>query len=108
MKAAMILVMSMMFGLGMSAAYAAETHDHGAKTEKVQSLGGGKKCDKCNKNKGDAKGGMMDGCCCKDMMDKMGMMQGGMDHDAMGERMKKMEERMDMMQKMMAERTPKS
>ena len=111
MKAAMIGILSMMLSLGVSAAMA-ETHVHGAKADKVQSLGGGKKCEKCDKNKGGAKGDMMEGCCCKGMMGKMdmmsgdkggdmGMMHGGMDHDAMAERMQKMEARMDMMQKMM-------
>jgi len=112
MKAAMILVVSMMLGLTMTNARAADTHDHGqtataAKTEKVESLGGGKKCDKCKKNKAGGMGGMsnMDKCCCAGMKEKMGMMSGdhqsGMDRDAMMERMQKMEARMDMMQKMM-------
>ena len=103
MKAAMILVVSMMLGLTMTSARAADTHDHGqtataAKTEKVESLGGGKKCDKCKKNKA----GGMDKCCCADMKEKMSMMSGeGTNPSAMMERMQKMEARMDMMQKMM-------
>ena len=106
MKAAMILAVSLFLGLTMSTVRAADSHDHGqasagAKTEKVQSLGGGKTCDKCKKNKA----GGMDKCCCTGMKEKMGMMsgehQGGMDHDAMMERMQKMEARMGMMQKMM-------
>lgn len=110
MKAAMMLMLSVMLSLGLSSARAADAHDHGAQAGKAQSLGGGKTCDKCNKHKGNAKGGMMDGCCCDGMMDKMGTMsgskQGGMDmmnmdHDAMQERMAKMEARMDKMQAMM-------
>lgn len=106
MKAAMILILSIMLGLTMSTVRAAESHDHGqttagAKTEKLPSLGGGKTCDKCKKNKG----GGMSGCCCVGMKEKMGMMsgndQGGMDHDALSERMQNMEARMNMMQKMM-------
>jgi len=111
MKAAMILVVSMMLGLTMSSVRAADSHDHGqatagAKTEKVQSLGGGKTCDKCKKNKAGGMGDMggMDKCCCAGMKEKMGMMhgdhQGGMDHNAMMERMQKMEARMDMMERM--------
>lgn len=110
MKAAMILVLSVMLGLTMSSVRAAEGHDHGqaaaaAKSGKVESLGGGKKCDKCNKNKSGGMGGDMGKCCCAGMKEKMGMMsgdqQGGMDRDAMMERMQKMEARMDMMHKMM-------
>jgi hypothetical protein len=100
MKAAMILVLSMVLGLGMSGAGAAEPRDPGAKAGKVESLGGGKTCDKCNRHKG----GKMETCCCADMKDKMGMMQGGMDHDAMAERMQQMEARMDRMQKMMEQK----
>jgi len=110
MKAAMILAVSLFLGLTMSTVRAADSHDHGqasagAKTEKVQSLGGGKTCDKSKKNKGGDMSGGMNGCCCAGMKEKMGMMSGdhqaGMDHDAMMERMQQMEARMDMMQKMM-------
>ncbi len=110
MKAAMILAISLFLGLTMSSVRAADSHNHGqattgAKTEKMQSLGGGKTYDKCNKNKGGGMSGGMNGCCCAGMKEKMGMMSGdhqaGMDHDAMMERMQKMEAHMDMMHKMM-------
>lgn len=123
MKAVISLVAVMVLALGMSAVRAADTHDHGAamggKAGKVQSLGGGKTCDKCNKNKsGDKVSSMGSSCCCSkmgkmggmmsdDKQGGMGMMQGGMEHDAMAERMQKMEERMEMMQKMMMEQKSK-
>lgn len=109
MKAAMILVMSMMLGFTTSAVSAAETHQHGqvatdTKSKKLQSLGGGKTCDKCKKNKSEGMSGGMDGCCCAGMKGKMGMMsdaQGDeMDRPTMMERMKNMEARMSVMQKM--------
>ena len=129
MKAALIVMVSMMLGLGMSTVRAADSHQHGkaganAKTEKMESMGGGKTCEKCNKHKGAGAGekmGGMNGCCCGGMMGKGGMdgmmgkgnmmsseQHGGMESAAMMERMQKMEERMDAMQKMMMEQKGKS
>lgn len=125
MKAAMILVLGLMFGASGAWAAEAHDHDHGAKAGKVQSLGGGKSCDKCNKDKVAAKSGTADslgggrackdgkcgkgkeGCCCAGKMSMMHDMD-GMNHDAMTERMQKMEERMEKMEKMMANPPAKS
>lgn len=118
MKAAMILVLGLMFGA--SGVRAAEAHNHGAgtKAEKAQSLGGGKSCDKCKKEKGAALAGKAEslgggsackdgkcgkgkeGCCCAGKMSMMHDMD-GMGHDAMMERMQKMEERMEKMEKIL-------
>ena len=112
MKAAMTLIVSMVFGVMMGNVYAADAHNHvqtsATKPDKIQSLGSGKTCDKCKKNKeGAGKGGMsgMNGCCCANMKEKMGMMSSepadAMQHDAMMERMQSMEARMSTMQKML-------
>lgn len=110
MKAAMILAISLMLGFTSSMVNAAETHQHGqvatdAKSKKLQSLGGGKTCDKCKKNKGEGMSGGMNGCCCAGMKGKMGMMSEAhgdeLERATMMERMQNMEARMGMMQKMM-------
>jgi hypothetical protein len=105
-----IAVVAMTLGLAVHTAHATDNHQHGAqqatpaKAAEVKGLGGsGQACK--NGKCGEGKGAGMQSCCCSHMMGKMDMMQGdghgGMDQEAMMERMHMMEKRMDMMQMMM-------
>jgi hypothetical protein len=120
-KTMTVLAMALAFlALPASAADAdqqAQKKPAGAKTAKMDTLGGGKACKdgKCG-SKGQGKAGM--GCCCAGMQEKRGCKMGsggmegmhGMHGDDMAaedmmERIRKLEERVEAMQKSLAQQS---